>query len=828
MVDISSGDKKINITVSTSGNKASVNATPDTAMYYSNKSREWAISDRIVDNEDYSSKYYAQKSKEQAQISTNKTEEVVNSGNEALSNIDNAKENALTDITNLKDTSLSNIETSKTNAISDITNQETLSVDNVNTAGETQVNLAKEQATIATTQAGIATAKTNEVIESGNSAITAITEQETTSKNNIIAKGAEQIELIQKEGATQIANVQSTGFYMRDDKLYFINSQGEETEFKSGGSGLEVCDIGMGLYVDETKGLRRYLNGQIVDINANTQAFLDRLKDITTLHPSLLCTEDEWQTAKTMSAFGQVGKFVFNYSGDEIVSVRIPAIVNIQGVFDLQNLGMTVSAGLPNITGYGTGNVIPNTEETTYYGALYKYTSGGAYGNTSANGFNRYNIGFDASRSSSIYGKSNTVQQEAIQYPYFIQIATGSETENNIVNDIELNNPYSLFDSKYSDHVLNNLSWLKSEGQWNAKAVYPDAYDKTLENVNKSVKGFLGQTMYMWGSASGGYMTTSLTPVVGSAIYEYTSKKFVGYVTGVDSTIPAISFRDDVAGISYTNITRYAPSDESSSAYITDYDFVLNTADETFRLPLLDGSEDLPSNNVIYYTANTSLSNTTPANVYTATQNCYVTIRTFSPSSTGISILSYINGIVVYTQSFGATFNQNSDVLFMQKGQTLSLGVTSGSASYNLTVRSAQGNGTLYYYVGETVQNANLIDAGRIGEQLANKQDKCIHITETYQNGNSWYRVWSDGWCEQSGKTASMASNEMIAVTFLKKFKNTNISVILQRADAGFGNYTPSYKYLTISGMNIWNNDTSNNASSIRWYVRGYLAEGEY
>ena len=57
---------------------------------------------------------------------------------------------------------------------------------------------------------------------------------------------------------------------------------------------IELCDIGMALYVDETKGLRRYLNGQIVDINTNTQAFLNRLQEITTLHPSLLCTEGEW------------------------------------------------------------------------------------------------------------------------------------------------------------------------------------------------------------------------------------------------------------------------------------------------------------------------------------------------------------------------------------------------------------------------------------------------------------------------------------------------------------------------------------------------------
>lgn len=319
-----------------------------------------------------------------------------------------------------------------------------------------------------------------------------------------------------------------------------------------GGSGLEVCDISMALYVDETKGLRRYLNGQIVDINTNTQAFLNRLQEITTLHPSLLCTENEWQTAKTMSAFGQVGKFVFNYSGDEIVSVRIPRVVNVQGLFDLQNLGMTVSAGLPNhthtLTLHGrSGNSAGVTRDASWG---YDDWAGGNQTATTSQVLNN-----------AIYGNSTTVQPEAIQYPYFIQIATGSETENNIINDIELNNPYSLFDSKYSDHELNNLSWLKSEGQWNAKAVYTDAYDKLLKVQNGT---------------------------------------------------------ETVVGLSV----------KLSTETYTDYDFVLNTADETFRLPL----KTLHSDD---------------------------TVDSFS----------------------------------------------------------------LYFYVGETVQNANLIDAGRIGEQLADKVD---------------------------------------------------------------------------------------------------------
>lgn len=441
-----------------------------------------------------------------------------------------------------------------------------------------------------------------------------------------------------------------------------------------GGSGLELCDIGMALYVDETKGLRRYLNGQIVDINTNTQAFLNRLKDITTLHPSLLCTEEEWQSAKTMSAFGQVGKFVFNYSGDEIVSVRLPRVVNVQGLFDLQNLGMTVSAGLPNITGkFGTGNY-----NGTWFGGL-DLQADGCFRNDipcpnpnqfllgDTRGSNTKAFAFDASRSNSIYGNSDTVQQEAIQYPYFIQIATGSETENNIINDIELNNPYSLFDSKYSDHELNNLSWLKSSGQWDAKAVYTDAYDKLLKVQNGT---------------------------------------------------------ETVEGLSV----------KLSTETYTDYDFVLNTADETFRLPL----------------------------------------KTLHSDDTVVSL-------------------------------------------------------SLYFYVGETVQNANLIDAGRIGEQLANKQDKLSRYPIEISNKSlmpSWYVVYNDGWCEQGGYVTG-TNNTEITTTFLKKF----ISIPNVSVNFGWDNVSMNQEalYTYIAARNITTQNfiiTVTNLAPLgtSWKACGYIS----
>ena len=432
-----------------------------------------------------------------------------------------------------------------------------------------------------------------------------------------------------------------------DEKVPFsitdaLNNNWDIIDEKCNGGGLEICDIGMTLYVDETKGLRRYLNGQIVDINTNTRPFLNRLQQITTLHPSLLCTEEEWQTAKTMSAFGQVGKFVFNYSGDEIISVRIPTIVNVQGLFDLQNLGMTVDAGLPNINGFSRlrASILNDTEND---GALSVNMGAGSTSNAAtSSGSSKAgdNLVFNASSSNAIYGNSDTVQPEAIQYPYFIQISTGSETENNIINEIELNNPFSLLDYKYSEYELNNLSWLRSNGQYNSKATYPAVYDLLLK------------------------------------IYNGTETK---------------------AGVSV----------KLSTETYTDYDFVLNTANETFRLPL---KTNLASGKAIN-------GNGMALGLMTkdTTKDYYASFHYASNSYAAIQPYSSVN-IPQASSSSGALSNSNASSL--NNGY---IGITTDPTKSG--IETSDSGLYLYFYVGETVQNANLIDAGRIGEQLANKVD---------------------------------------------------------------------------------------------------------
>lgn len=78
----------------------------------------------------------------------------------------------------------------------------------------------------------------------------------------------------------------------------------------------------------------------------------------------------------------------------------------LQGATGSQVPGETVEAGLPNITGnFGSGE--------TYYGTGAFYQNGDTSGGTAVGGAKDSKIGFDASRSNSIYGKSNTVQPPA-------------------------------------------------------------------------------------------------------------------------------------------------------------------------------------------------------------------------------------------------------------------------------------------------------------------------------------------------------------------------------------------------------------------------------
>ena len=562
------------------------------------------------------------------------------------------------------------------------------------------------------------------------------------------------------KGATALQSYTETDPVYTADKpnianinLNNLSEAGLKVIKDNSGGGLEVGDISMALYVDETKGLRRYLNGQIVDINTNTQAFLNRLLEIKNTNPDYFATEDNWQAEALLNIDGCVYKFVLNYSGETVVSVRLPKYpdyVEINAGGTLPVVGNGTAVGLNNGSTFaGLGSVSGGTGPSVVaYDSIY----GKAINSTVTSG-NKVigNLGITTDPTKS--GIQTTLKQTKLKLRYFIQIATGSETENNIINEIELNNPFSLFDSKYSDHELNNLSWLKSEGQWNAKAVYTDAYDKLLKVYNGT---------------------------------------------------------ETVEGLSV----------KLSTETYTDYDFVLNTTDETFRLPLLDGSEDLPSQKF------DNLTLTSSDSIYIAPANgrYYLKMNASTGQFINMHRINASGDDIIISHDVSVNNLDVFEEIKVRKGDKVHITHNTSGNVLAFKFIYAQGNGSLYYYVGETVQNANLIDAGRIGEQLANKQDKCIHIIDTYVNGTSGYNIWSNGYCEQWGKIRG--STGAISISLLKIYANLDYNI--QTGGIEYTSSTTIYEGTitnkTINGFTYYNAYVNGRY----WKTSGYLAEGEY
>lgn len=103
-------------------------------------------------------------------------------------------------------------------------------------------------------------------------------------------------------------------------------------------------------------------------------------------------------------------------------------------------------------------------------------------------------------------------------------------------------------------------------------------------------------------------------------------------------------------------------------------------------------------------------------------------------------------------------------------------------------------------------------------------------IVETYSNGTSWYRVYSDGWCEQGGYIASTSTDSnIVTVNLLKQFTNTNYNVaIANSASSSVSDSTNVNRYgviksYTSSTINIMIRSTTYQTGCF-WQASGYIS----
>lgn len=162
------------------------------------------------------------------------------------------------------------------------------------------------------------------------------------------------------------------------------------------------------------------LDGTLISGSGIYADFVTYIASIYNSSLNYFCTESQWQAS--VSQYGVCGKFVYNSTNN---TVRLPKVTGfIEGASGTSTLGNLTQAGLPNITGTFCGAGESSSNAT---GVFYKVGTGVTVYNQNSDPDNKY--GFDASRSNSIYGNSNTVQPQSVKVLYYIVVATSTKTD---------------------------------------------------------------------------------------------------------------------------------------------------------------------------------------------------------------------------------------------------------------------------------------------------------------------------------------------------------------------------------------------------------------
>ena len=95
------------------------------------------------------------------------------------------------------------------------------------------------------------------------------------------------------------------------------------------------------------------------------------------------------------------------------------------------------------------------------------------------------------------------------------------------------------------------------------------------------------------------------------------------------------------------------------------------------------------------------------------------------------------------------------------------------------------------------------------------------YVTATYVNETSWWRLWSDKWCEQGGFYANTANQG--TVNLLKSYANTNYNVQLTILNAITGDSGSNIKVnsKSTSSFIAW---VQTNERPIMWQASGYTS----
>lgn len=140
--------------------------------------------------------------------------------------------------------------------------------------------------------------------------------------------------------------------------------------------------------------------------------------------------------------------------------------------------------------------------------------------------------------------------------------------------------------------------------------------------------------------------------------------------------------------------------------------------------------------------------------------------------------------VVTEESKLGFTRIRDAGAFFAEaspsKGMRVSADLTDGTYGAIVSVRnvndpSVPGGISFFTRTPESGINTNHTMEFRNDGSLNIDGKKMLFVCETWTNGTSWYRVWSDGWIEQGGtKAGSLSGGVQQTLTLPKAYKNTS------------------------------------------------------
>ena len=236
----------------------------------------------------------------------------------------------------------------------------------------------------------------------------------------------------------------------KKDASNLSNNDVQSFKEKLGISNLPIGTIISSAIVQNDAGLH-LLDGSSLLQNGIYAQFCSWLKARKLENSANVPTCSMLEYANDMLTYGQCGKFVINDTSSIISSssysveanaIKLPTIIKfIENAVGIADIGKSYAAGLPNITGtfepWSENNDVIRNNTT----GAFRAEGENQLGSNIVGDYDNPLFTFDASRSSPIYGRSNTVQPQSTKYPYYIVVASTMKTDiqvnlDNIANDV--------------------------------------------------------------------------------------------------------------------------------------------------------------------------------------------------------------------------------------------------------------------------------------------------------------------------------------------------------------------------------------------------------